>query len=169
LFFFIARYRWKRPLWQVAGGAAFFLIIELAFFGANLSKILHGAWIPLLIGFALFTVMTTWARGIELVTAQRKRFAGDLTGLIESLRATEKFVVRTSGTGVFMGRNKDHAPLAMRLCVEHLQSLPEQALILWIQSVPTPRVRMEDRLHIDELGYADDGIVFVHPKYGYAE
>jgi len=169
LFFFIARHRWKRPLWQVGAAAAFFLVIELAFFGANLSKIAHGAWLPIFIGLALFTVMVTWSRGQELVTAQRKRLAGDLPNLIDELRANEKSVVRTTGTGVFMGRNKDTAPLAMRLCVEHLQSLPEQAIILWIQDVPAPRVRAEERMHIDELGYADDGVLFVHAKYGYAE
>ena len=103
------------------------------------------------------------------LTAQRKRLAGDLPNLIDELRANEKSVVRTTGTGVFMGRNKDTAPLAMRLCVEHLQSLPEQAIILWIQDVPAPRVRAEERMRIDELGYADDGVLFVHAKYGYAE
>ena len=169
LFFFIARHRWQRPPWLVAAGAAFFLIIEGAFFAANLTKIAHGAWFPLLIGLALFTVMATWFRGLELVTMQRKRFAGGLPELIEEVRSGERPVARTAGTGVFMGRNKDHAPLAMRLSVEHLEVLPEQAVILWLQDLPTPRVRSEDRLHIDELGYADDGIVFVHAKYGYAE
>jgi KUP system potassium uptake protein len=169
LFFFIARHRWQRPPWLVAAGAAFFLIIEGAFFAANLTKIAHGAWFPLLIGLALFTVMATWFRGLELVTMQRKRFAGGLPELIDEVRSGERPVARTAGTGVFMGRNKDHAPLAMRLSVEHLEVLPEQAVILWLQDLPTPRVRSEDRLHIDELGYADDGIVFVHAKYGYAE
>jgi KUP system potassium uptake protein len=169
LFFFIARHRWHLPALLVSAGAAFFLTIELTFFGANLTKIAHGAWFPILIGLALFTVMTTWSRGLELVTMQRKRFAGSLPELIDQVRSDERPVARTSGTGVFMGRNKDHAPLAMRLSVEHLQVLPDQAIIMWLQDTPTPRVREADRLHIDELGYKDDGILFVHAKFGYAE
>jgi KUP system potassium uptake protein len=169
LFFFIATHRWHLPALLVSAGAAFFLTIELTFFGANLTKIAHGAWFPILIGLALFTVMTTWSRGLELVTMQRKRFAGSLPELIDQVRSDERPVARTSGTGVFMGRNKDHAPLAMRLSVEHLQVLPDQAIIMWLQDTPTPRVREADRLHIDELGYKDDGILFVHAKFGYAE
>ena len=57
----------------------------------------------------------------------------------------------------------------MRVCVDHLHSLPRQTIILWIEDLPTPRIKPADRLRIDELGYKDDGIVFVHAKHGYAE
>ncbi|MBD0283156.1 MAG: KUP/HAK/KT family potassium transporter, partial [Thermoleophilaceae bacterium] len=169
LFFFIVRHRWHRPLWLVAGGAALFLVAELAFFASNLTKIAHGAWFPLLIGLILFTVMATWFRGRELVTAERKRSAGPLQALVDDLRSHDPPVARTSGTGVFMARAKDTAPLAMRVCVDHLHSLPQHAIILWIEDQPTPRIRPADRLRIDQLGYEDDGIVFVHAKHGYAE
>ena len=169
LFFFIVRHRWHRPLWLVACGAALFAVVELAFFASNLTKIAHGAWFPLLIGLILFTVMATWFRGSELVTAERKRSAGPLQALVDDLRSPDPPVARTSGTGVFMARAKENAPLAMRVCVDHLHSLPRQAIILWIEDLPTPRIRPEDRLQIDELGYEDDGIVFVHAKHGYAE
>jgi KUP system potassium uptake protein len=169
LFFFIVRHRWHRPLWLVASGVALFVVAELAFLASNLTKIAHGAWFPLLIGLILFTVMATWFRGRELVTAERKRSAGPLQALVDDLRSHDPPVARTSGTGVFMARAKDTAPLAMRVCVDHLHSLPQHAIILWIEDRPTPRIRPADRLQIDELGYEDDGIVFVHAKHGYAE
>jgi KUP system potassium uptake protein len=169
LFFFIVRHRWHRPLWLVASGAALFAVTELAFFASNLTKIAHGAWFPLLIGLILFTVMATWFRGRELVTAERKRSAGPLQALVEDLRSHDPPVARTSGTGVFMARAKETAPLAMRVCVDHLHSLPQHAIILWIEDRPTPRIRPADRLRIDALRYEDDGIVFVHAKHGYAE
>jgi KUP system potassium uptake protein len=78
LFFVIVRRSWQRPLWLALVGAGLFLTIELAFFGANLTKFTHGAWVPLLIGLILFTVMTTWFRGRELVTAERFRVEGPL-------------------------------------------------------------------------------------------
>ena len=88
LFFVIVRYRWRRPLWLAVPGAALFLLgIELAFVGANLTKFIHGAWVPLLIGLILFVVMTTWFRGRELVTAERFRVEGPLPAFVEELRA----------------------------------------------------------------------------------
>src|ERR671923_711226 len=78
LFFVIVHSRRRRPLWLAVLGAGVFLALELAFFGADLTKFLHGAWVPLLIGVILFIVMTTWYRGGELVAAERKRAQGPL-------------------------------------------------------------------------------------------
>jgi KUP system potassium uptake protein len=169
LFFFIVRHRWRPPLSVVMTGAAFFLVVELAFFASNLTKIAHGAWFPLLVGLILFTVMTTWRRGSQVVLAERQRVAGPLRALVDDLRTADPPVARTSGTGIFLARARETAPLAMRVCVDYLHSLPEQTIILWIEDLPTPRIRPADRLGIDELGLKGDGIVFVHAKHGYAE
>jgi KUP system potassium uptake protein len=169
LFFVIVRHRWHRPLWLALGGAALFLIVELAFFGANLTKFLHGAWVPLLIGVILFAVMTTWFRGRELVTSERFRVEGPLQPFVDGLASIDPPVTRTPGTGVFMNRGKETAPLSMRACVDRLHALQEHAIILSLESLPTPRVRPADRLEIDPLRYKDDGITFVRAKHGYAE
>jgi KUP system potassium uptake protein len=169
LFFVIVRHRWHRPLWLAVIGAGFFLAIELAFLGANLTKFLHGAWVPLLIGLILFTVMATWSRGRELVTAERFRVEGPLQPFVDDLRRMEPPVIRGRGTGVFMNRGKETTPLAMRGCVDYLNSLPEHAIILSLENLPAPRVRPADRLEIDELRHKDDGITFVRAKHGYAE
>jgi KUP system potassium uptake protein len=150
-------------------GAGLFLAVELAFFGANLSKLLHGAWVPLLIGMVLFTVMTTWFRGRELVAAERKRVEGPLQAFVDDLRRMDPPLIRGPGTGVFMSREKETAPLSMRACVDHLHSLQEHAIVLSLQSLPTPRISVEDRLEIEDLRYKDDGITFVRAKYGYAD
>ena len=76
---------------------------------------------------------------------------------------------RTPGTGVFMNRGKETAPLSMRACVERLHALQEHAIILSLETLPTPRIRPADRLDIDDLAYRDDGITFVRAKHGYAE
>jgi KUP system potassium uptake protein len=169
LFFFIVRHRWRRPLWLVVSAAAFFLVVELAFFASNLTKIAHGAWFPLLVGVILFTVMATWFRGRELMLAERRRSEGSLQAFVDDLRTRDSPVARVSGTGVFMSRGKETTPLAMRACVDHLHSLPEHAIILSMVDLPAPRVRPSDRLEIDDLGYKDDGISYVRAMYGYAE
>jgi KUP system potassium uptake protein len=169
LFFIIVRYRWQRPVWLTLLGAALFLIVDLAFFGANLTKLFHGAWLPLTIGVLLFVVMATWYRGRELVTGERFRVEGPLQDFVEELRTHDPPVARVPGTGVFMNRGKETAPLSMRACVDHLHSLPESAVILSLETMPVPRIRAPDRLEIDDLGYADDRITFVRAKHGYAE
>ena len=73
LFFYVARSKWKTPLWILIGGATALLAVDLLFVAANLTKLVHGAWLPLLIGLTAFTIMTTWQRGREIVTAARKR------------------------------------------------------------------------------------------------
>ncbi len=169
LFFFLVRHRWRRPLWLAAGGGAAFLVGDLAFFSANLTKIFHGAGLPLAIGVVLFIVMTTWYRGRELVVAERFRAEGPLQDFVDELRAKDPPVVRASGTGVFRNRGRETAPLSMRASVDHLHSLNEHVLILSLDTLPVPRVRDSQRLEIDELGYRDDGITFVRAKHGYAE
>jgi KUP system potassium uptake protein len=169
LFFFIVRHRWHRPLWVTVGGAAFFLAIELTFFASNLTKIGHGAWLPLLIGLVLFFVMTTWYRGRQLVTAERLEVEGPLRAFVNELRTHDPPVTRVPGTGVFMNRGKETAPLSMRACVDHLHSLPENSVILSLETLPVPRISPKDRLEIDDLGYEDDRLTFVRAKHGYAE
>jgi KUP system potassium uptake protein len=169
LFFFIAWHRWRPPLWLILTGGIFFLTVELTFFAANLTKLAHGAWLPILIGIALFTVMVTWYRGRELVTAERFRIEGPLTDFVKEIRTREPPVARVPGTGVFMNRGKETAPLSMRACADHLHSLPENAIILSLETLPIPRIRQRDRLEVDDLGYHDDRITFVRAKHGYAE
>jgi KUP system potassium uptake protein len=169
LFFFIVRHRWHRPLWLTLAGATFFLVIELTFFAANLTKIGHGAWLTLGIGFVLFFVMTTWFRGRRLVTAERIHAEGPLTRFVKELHAPKPEVDRVPGTGIFLNRGKETAPLSMRACVDHLHSLPENSVILSLETVTIPRVRPKDRLEIDDLGHSDDRLTFVRAKHGYAE
>ena len=169
LFFYYARTRWGWPLWLVLLGGSLLLLVDLMFFAANLTKLVHGAWLPLLIGVTAFTVMTTWQRGREIVTHAREKAEGPLREFIDSLRDSEPPLVRTSGTAVFLNRGTETAPLAMRANVEHNRVLHEHVVIMSIETVPVPRVSDEERTTIDELGYRRDGIIHVRVCYGYME
>src|SRR5262245_56799589 len=151
LFFYVVRHQWRRPWWIVVPGAAFLLSVDLLFLGANLTKFLHGAWFPLLVAVVVFTVLTTWRRGRELVTHRRWKAEGPLGGFVGELHAMEPPLLRVPGTAVFLNRGKATTPLAMRANVEHNHILHEQVVILSIETRPRPHVPPKQRLRIDDL------------------
>jgi KUP system potassium uptake protein len=169
LFFYYARHQWRWPLWAVLAGGGSLLVIDLLFFAANLTKLFHGAWFPLLIGLITFTVFTTWQRGRELVTVRRVQAEGPLREFIQYLHAMKPPLPRVPGTAIFLNRGKATAPLALRANVEHNEILHEQVLILSVETMPAPHIPAEERLRIDDLGYAQDRIVHVTARFGYMD
>jgi KUP system potassium uptake protein len=169
LFLYIVRHQWGRPLWLVLIGGGALLVVDLLFLAANITKIAHGAWLPLTIAIVTFTVLTTWQRGRELVTARRRRDEGSLRKFIDELHERAYPVRRTPGTAIFLNRTKITAPLAMREIVEHLHALSEHVVILSIETRPVPHVPLARRLAIDDLGYADDGISHIGARFGYMD
>ncbi|GAA2751345.1 potassium transporter Kup [Kitasatospora cinereorecta] len=169
LFFYVARARWGTPKWLVAVGATVLLFVDLLFVAANATKLLHGAWLPLLIGVTAFTVMTTWQRGREIVTAERGRHEGSLREFVDDLHSGRVRAQKVPGTAVFLNRGKQTAPLAMRANVEHNHVRHDQVVILSIETETVPRVPAERRILVDDLGYAEDGIIHVTARFGYME
>ncbi|MFE9319383.1 potassium transporter Kup [Nocardia sp. NPDC052278] len=169
LFFYIARTKWYTPLWLILLGAIPLLVVDVMFLAANMTKLVHGAWLPLLIGLTAFTVMTTWARGREVVTRARERAEGPLREFIDQLPDYRPSLIRIPGTAVFLNRGKETAPLAMRANVEHNRVLHEHVVILSIITLPVPRVPDAERTEIDPLGYTEDGIIHVNAYFGYME
>ncbi|TWD84710.1 KUP system potassium uptake protein [Kribbella amoyensis] len=169
LYFYIVRRHWGKPLWVVIPGAAVFLTIELLFFAANLTKFAHGGWLPLLVGITVFTVLTTWQRGRALVTKRRENEEGSLRVFVDHLHDPERRLQRVPGTAVFLNRSKSTVPLALRANVEHNHVLHEKVVILTLETLPVPRLPEGRRVEVDELGYADDGIVMVTARFGYTQ
>jgi KUP system potassium uptake protein len=169
LFFFVVRVMWHRPLWVVLGGATAFLIVDLTFFSANLTKVLHGGWFPLSIAAIVFTVLTTWQKGREIVTANRTREEGELREFINQVHQLDPPLFRCPGTAVFLNANKDTTPLALRATVEHNHSLHTSVVIVSIETMKVPHVPDEERLEIDDLGYRDDGITQVLGRFGFQD
>ena len=169
LFFYYARHQWRWPLWIVLAGGGALIAIDLLFLAANLTKLVHGAWLPILIGITAFTIFTTWQRGRELVTLERDREEGPLRAFIDQLHAMKPPLHRVPGTAIFLNRGKATAPLALRANVEHNEILHEHVLILSIETMPAPHVPAEERLQIDDLGYKDDQIIHVTARFGYMD
>jgi KUP system potassium uptake protein len=169
LFFYIARTRWRTPLWLVVPGAGLLLAVDLLFLAANFTKLVHGAWLPLLIGITTFTILTTWRRGRVIVSGLREREEGSLRQFVDDLHRQQPPVIRVPGTSVFLNRSRDTAPLAMRATVAHLHTLAERVVILSIETLSVSHVAADDRATIDDLGYTDDGITHATARFGYMD
>ena len=167
LFFYIARNRWHWRMRWVVLAASPLLVIDLLFFGANMLKFLHGAWLPLLAGLLVFIVMVTWQSGRGIVTAQRRANEGPLRAFVDDLHG--RGLPRVPGTGIFLNRGKETAPLALRSNVEHNHVLHRNVVILSVETVPVPHVPPAERLEIDDLGYTDDQIYHVTARFGYMD
>jgi KUP system potassium uptake protein len=168
LFFFVVRKLWHKPKWLAVAGCAFFLTIDLAFFGANLPKVLHGGWFPLVVAGVIFAVLVTWQNGQAIVIERRRKLEGPLRQFVEEVRERDD-VVRAPRTGVFFTANADNTPLALRANLEHNHSVHATTIVISLQALNVPHVQDDKRLKLDELGYQDDGICHVTARYGFQD
>ena len=169
LFFYLARTLWGAPKWLVFTGGGILLGFNLLFLAANSTKIIHGAWLPLFIGITAFTVMVTWQRGRQIVTEKRAEREGPLMPFLGKLRKGEPKVAQVPGTAVFLNRGVDTAPLALRANLERNHVRHAHLVILSVETDPVPRVPPAERLVVDDLGFAHDGIIAVTAHFGYME
>ncbi|HEX7088936.1 MAG TPA: potassium transporter Kup [Longimicrobiales bacterium] len=164
LFLVVAReqWRWAPPLALLAGG--FFLLVDLSFWSASLLKIPRGGWFSLLAGAAVFTLLTTWKRGREIL-AQRIR---DRTLPRDLFLANilESPPLRVPGTAVYMYSNPQGTPPALLHNLKHNKVLHERVVFLMVETEEVPFVRAEERATVEHLA---DGIYHVILHYGFME
>jgi KUP system potassium uptake protein len=169
LFLAVARLLWHTRKRLIALGAAVFLTGEATFFAANLTKVVHGGWLPLVIAATAFVILTTWRKGREIVTANRRQEEGPLREFIEELDAREFPVRRVPGTAVFLNANPMTTPLALRANVEHNHVLHERVIIVSTQTERIPHVSDDVRLTADHLGRPGDGITGLTVRFGFQD
>ncbi|NJC70746.1 potassium transporter Kup [Planosporangium thailandense] len=167
LFLVVARGLWGWAAWRVVLLGFVFGTIELTFFTANLTKVTHGGWLTLLIAAIVFTIMVTWQRGRELVTARRVEREGPLPDFIDKLHAMD--IPWVPGTAVFPHPNKETTPLALRANVAHNHVRHNKIVIISGRTANVPHVPWEERLTIDNLGNPDDGIIHVDAVFGFQD
>ena len=160
----VATERWKWPLAAALATTATFLFIDLAFFGANVLKIREGGWLPLVIGVALFTLMTTWKTGRRIVADRLNARAIPLEEFVRAIAANPP--PRVSGTAVFMTAQPRGTPPALAHNLRYNKILHEHVLILMARTAPTPFVDDQSRLEVQRLDY---GITNVVVQYGFME
>jgi KUP system potassium uptake protein len=157
---------WAWSRWKLIAVGVVFGGIELLYFAANLTKIVHGGWLPLLVAAVVVVVMTTWQRGRRLVTTRRTDLEGSLRDFVDQL---PDGTLRVPGTAVFPHPTDETAPLALRANVEFNRVLHQRNVIVSLVAANVPHVTRDQRLVIDDLGHADDGIVHISAHFGFQD
>jgi KUP system potassium uptake protein len=152
LFAALARAIWKTPWWRLGPLVIVFLIVEVSFFAANLTKIDHGAYLSLAVGLAFAFVMLTWRQGRQILTANRIKEEGSLDAFLASLPDVEPPLDRVPGTAIYLAPTTANTPLALRAEVEHNHVLHETVLIATIMPVSISHVELLDRCAFEWLG-----------------
>ncbi len=169
LFLAVARLLWGTSKRKLAPLAVLFLTVEAAFFSSNIAKIGHGAWLSLAIALVVSILMITWRRGQAIVTRNRVAQEGPLNEFLDGLAANQPPVVRVPGVAVFLCRDKDTTPLALRADVEHAHSLHEKVVIVSVDTVSIPHVDTYDRITVHTLGHGLFKVFHVTVRVGYRD
>ena len=140
-------WRWSAPV--ALPIACVFLIVDLAFFGANLMKIADGGWIPLLVGTLLFLMMTTWRRGIDAVRLRLSKLTQSEQELLQ--RLSDNSIPRVAGTAVFLGRSDSPIPPLLRRHVDDIGAVQEKIVTLTVDFADVPRWPAAERISVEEV------------------
>ena len=164
LYFAICTDRWQMPVGRALALTALFLSVDIAFLGANVIKIVHGGWVPLLLGILLFVLMTSWKRGRDILRERVTDIALPLETFLEDIN--RKSPVRVSGTAVFMTSEAAGVPVVMLHHLKHNKVLHETVILLSITTDDVPEVPRAERARVEALG---QGFFRVVAHYGFME
>jgi KUP system potassium uptake protein len=162
LTFFVLRYGWRYPLWLCIFATGFFLVVDLSFFSATMLKIADGGWFPLAIGAAVFTIMTTWRRGREILFQRLAASSVPLQPFLKSLFKDPP--QRVPGTAIFLTATPDSTPHALLHNLNHNKVLHERIVFLTVETRDVPWVQFDERVVCERLGH---GCWRVRVRYGF--
>jgi KUP system potassium uptake protein len=160
----VATDRWHWPPAVALTVTGLFLSIDLAFFGANVLKIVHGGWLPLVIGAVIFTLMTTWKTGRRLVAERLAARAFPLEDFMAAIATTPP--TRVTGTAVFMTAQPRGTPPALAHNLRYNKILHDRVVVLTVTTAPIPYVPADKQVQMETLG---QGIYNVRVQYGFMQ
>jgi len=140
---------WRRSL--VAPVALFFLLVDGAFFGANVIKVEQGGWFPLLVGIVVYTLMATWKRGRKILADRLQEGSLPLEQFVQSLQTSS--LMRVSGTAIFLARDPNGTPPSLLHNLKHNKVVHSRVILMTMTTEEVPAVPPEDRLEIQDLGH----------------
>jgi KUP system potassium uptake protein len=164
LFYVVARERWKWSAPLAIAVAGSFVAVDLAFWGANILKVPNGGWFPLVVGAAVFTLLTTWKTGRRILSERLSAATLPREIFVRGLETNAP--ARVKGTAVFMYSNPTGTPPALLHNLKHNRVLHEQVLFLAIQTEEVPYVPEAERVEVDHLGA---GVYQVVLRYGFMD
>ena len=154
---------WHWPKWAAIPLLGLFFLVDGAYLTANLTKIPDGGWFPLLVGLIVFTILTTWAKGRQLMMARLREAAMPIKVFISSAATS---ATRVPGTAVFMTSTADGVPHALLHNLKHNKVLHERIILLTVKIADVPFVRQAERVKLDHLGHGFHRLVL---RYGFME
>jgi len=158
---------WKGWKWSpfLAGALIIpFLLIDLTFLTANLLKVFDGGWVPLAAGGVIVLLMYTWRRGSRLLFEKSRKLEFPLADLVAMLE--KKPPQRVKGTAVFLTSDPASAPTALMHSLKHYKVLHEKNVILTIETAPTPKVDISERVRMEEISETFSKITL---RFGFME
>ncbi len=164
LFYILAREVWGWTLARTGILVAFFLLPDIAFFGANALKIPQGGWLPLALAVGIFVLLATWKRGREILSKRLQERSVPLKILMGDLAADPP--LRVPGTAVFMSGNPGGTPPALVHNLAHNKVLHERVVFLTVTTEDVPHVPPGERVTVKHLG---KGFHEVIARYGFME
>jgi len=164
LFYHVAREHFKWGKIKTGFLLTVFLSFELPFFFANIMKIFHGAWIPLMIAFCLYLIMTAWKTGRKKLYDDQHSKIISMTDFLADLPKLK--LLRIKGSAIFMTSNIRGVPLLLLHNLTHNRTLHEQVILLSIITEEVPRVQESERYFIKKLRL---GFYRIIAHYGYME
>ncbi len=153
--------------WSVPATAALilpFFIVDVSFFSANMLKLFHGGYVPVLLAMVLTLVMWTWMRGTKILFDKTRKTDVPLLELVSMLSKSPP--VRVKGMAVFLTSDPETAPASLLHNLKHNKVLHERNVILTVRSADTPRVAEEERVRLSRI---TDDFWRVDMVYGYME
>jgi KUP system potassium uptake protein len=160
----VATERWKWPLpvaLLVTGG---FMLVDVAFVSANVLKVAHGGWLPLVLGAGIFTLMTTWKTGRRILYERLTARAIPLEQFMTMVGASQP--ARVPGTAVFMTAQPSGTPPALLHNFRHNKVLHEHVIILMVTTTQVPHVPGPEQVVVRELGHSVWSVVV---RYGFMQ
>ncbi|MDQ2879292.1 MAG: potassium transporter Kup [Pseudomonadota bacterium] len=154
---------WHWPRWASIPLLVLLFCVDFAYLGANLTKVPSGGWVPLLIGFIIFTFLTTWSKGRKLMIDRMREGAMPIKVFIHS---AANAATRVPGTAVFMTSSADGVPHALLHNLKHNKVLHERVMLLTVKIADQPFWPANERCHLDDLSEGFHRLVI---KYGFME
>lgn len=164
LAFLVARGVWNWPLWKALTIVGFFMIFDVSFFISCAAKVLHGAWLPLVLGVLLVIVMAAWRMG-RLRLAMRRRHEGVPIKIALSILRSPR-VEHVCGTAVYLMEDKNLAPRAFLHNLKHNKSCHQQIVFLYIETADSPWVDAQSRASVEQMG---EGLAMIRIRFGFME
>ncbi|MBA4106462.1 MAG: potassium transporter Kup [Pirellula sp.] len=164
LFFLLIAFHWKWSPWLAAAFVLCFLPIDLSFLTANLAKVIHGGWFPLLMAMAIYLLMSTWQQGRRMLSMRKQTTVLPTEGYLEQL--SQQPLLRPAGTAIYLTSNPQGTPLSLRQNVIHNHVLHQRVVIVGVKTVETPRVPTSERLHVEQIAA---GVYRAILRYGFME